>query len=67
VNYDGRRIPVKAADRAARQGPYAYYGASGPIDTIDEYLFDGEFLLVAEDGAKGAGKNKVVNFSYGAA
>jgi type I restriction enzyme, S subunit len=50
-NHDGRRIPVKASDRAQRQGDYPYYGASGVIDHVDDFLFDGDFLLVAEDGA----------------
>lgn len=50
-NFDGQRIPVKADDRTNRRGPYHYYGASGIIDTIDDYLFNGEFLLIAEDGA----------------
>ncbi len=50
-NYDGRRVPVKKSDRERRPGPYPYYGAQGIIDTIDDYLFDGDFLLVAEDGA----------------
>jgi len=50
-NFDGRRIPVKADDRTKRKGTYPYYGASGIIDTIDEYLFDGDYLLIAEDGA----------------
>lgn len=48
-NLDGKRIPVKQADR--KTGPYPYYGASGIIDYVDEYLFDGDYLLVAEDGA----------------
>jgi type I restriction enzyme S subunit len=47
-NLDARRIPVKEADRIP--GPYPYYGASGIIDWVDRYIFDGEFLLVAEDG-----------------
>ena len=47
-NYDSLRIPVKEFDR--RSGKFPYYGASGIIDYIDEYLFDGEYLLVAEDG-----------------
>ncbi len=47
-NYDSLRIPVKRADR--RPGPYPYYGASGIIDYIDEYIFNGEYLLIAEDG-----------------
>lgn len=37
-NLDGRRIPVKEADR--RPGPYPYYGASGVVDHVDKYLAD---------------------------
>ena len=51
VNFDGQRVPIKKEDREGRSGEYPYYGASGVIDDIDDYLFDGEFLLVAEDGA----------------
>jgi type I restriction enzyme S subunit len=51
INHDGRRVPVKASDRSQRRGPYPYYGASGIIDRVDDYLFDGDFLLVSEDGA----------------
>ena len=47
-NFDGRRVPVKQADR--RNGPYPYYGASGIVDHVDGFLFDGEYLLIAEDG-----------------
>src|SRR5690349_16741508 len=50
-NLDGARVPVKATDRQGRQGPYRYYGASGVIDHVDDYLFEGEYLLIAEDGA----------------
>lgn len=45
---DHRRKPVKATDR--KPGPYPYYGASGVVDHVDEYLFDGTYLLVSEDG-----------------
>ena len=48
TNFDGRRKPVKESDR--RPGPYPYYGASGVVDHVDGYLFDGEYLLIAEDG-----------------
>lgn len=48
INFDGRRRPVKGSER--RAGPYPYYGASGVVDYVDDYLFDGEYLLVAEDG-----------------
>jgi type I restriction enzyme, S subunit len=50
-NYDGVRVPVRSKDREGRQGPYPYYGASGVIDHVDDFLFDGEYLLIAEDGA----------------
>jgi len=50
-NHDGRRIPVKDSDRKSRQGRYPYYGASGIIDHVDDFLFDGDYLLFAEDGA----------------
>ena len=49
TNHDGARVPVRRSDRLA--GPFPYYGASGIIDSVDRYLFDGEYLLVAEDGA----------------
>src|SRR5215469_1066897 len=48
INFDSRRIPVRSSDR--RAGPYPYYGASGVVDSVDEYLFDGDYLLIAEDG-----------------
>jgi type I restriction enzyme S subunit len=47
-NHDGRRVPVKGADR--KPGPYPYYGASGVVDFVADYIFDGEYLLIAEDG-----------------
>ncbi|MBI5438973.1 MAG: restriction endonuclease subunit S [Nitrosomonadales bacterium] len=49
-NQDGRRKPVKASDRAERNGEYPYYGASGIIDYVDEFIFDETALLIAEDG-----------------
>ena len=47
-NLDAIRIPVKQGDRCP--GPYPYYGASGMVDHVDGFLFDGEYLLIAEDG-----------------
>jgi type I restriction enzyme, S subunit len=48
VNLDTRRKPVKEADR--KPGPFPYYGASGIVDHVDGYIFEGEHLLIAEDG-----------------
>lgn len=50
TNHDNKRIPIRLQDRAKRRGKYPYYGAFGIIDSIDEFLYDGEYLLVAEDG-----------------
>ena len=47
-NFDAIRIPVKETDR--RAGSYPYYGASGIVDHVGEFLFDGQYLLIAEDG-----------------
>ncbi len=48
---DVQRIPLESADRANRQGKYPYYGASGIIDYVDDYIFDEPLLLLGEDGA----------------
>ena len=47
---DNMRKPVTSTKR--KPGPYPYYGASGVIDYIDEYIFDERLLLIGEDGAK---------------
>jgi type I restriction enzyme S subunit len=57
TNHDGKRIPLKQADRVKRQGPYPYYGASGVIDSIDDYLFDGTYVLLGEDGENVVSRN----------
>jgi type I restriction enzyme, S subunit len=59
-NYDGKRVPVKAGLR--RAGPYPYYGAQGIIDHVDGFLFDGDFVLVAEDGANLSSRNLPIAF-----
>jgi restriction endonuclease S subunit len=48
-NLDSQRKPVTASDRTS--GIYPYFGASGIVDYVDDYIFDGEYLLVSEDGA----------------
>jgi len=51
VNFDSKRVPVSGADRARHQGEYPYHGAAGVMDHVDDYLFDGIYLLVGEDGS----------------
>lgn len=50
VNFDKKRVPLSGAQREKRRGKYRYYGAQGIIDYIDDYIFDGTYLLIAEDG-----------------
>ncbi len=48
-NLDGRRIPITRSKR--KSGKYPYYGASGIVDHVAEYIFDEDLLLISEDGA----------------
>lgn len=48
--FNNIRIPLSANQRAKLQKIYPYYGAQGIVDYVDNFLFDGEYLLVAEDG-----------------
>jgi type I restriction enzyme S subunit len=48
--HDKLRIPLNEKQRQSRKGIYPYCGANGVLDYIDDYLFEGEFVLLAEDG-----------------
>lgn len=50
INHDSERIPLSAKQRENIQKKYPYYGAQGIIDYVDDYLFNGKYLLIAEDG-----------------
>lgn len=50
INFDSKRIPLSSKQRSNKQGVYPYYGAQGIIDYVDDFIFDGKFLLIAEDG-----------------
>lgn len=50
LNYDKKRIPLSAMERTKCQGIFRYFGAQGVIDYVDDYIFDGKYLLIAEDG-----------------
>ncbi|HEY5523029.1 MAG TPA: restriction endonuclease subunit S [Desulfuromonadaceae bacterium] len=47
---DGRRRPVKDSDRAKMRGDFPYYGASGIIDYVNNFIFDEDLILLGEDG-----------------
>lgn len=57
---DGQRKPLEASVRES--GPYPYYGASGIIDYVKDYIFDEELVLLSEDGANIIDRNSPVAF-----
>jgi type I restriction enzyme, S subunit len=48
TNLDSKRVPITKSDR--KSGEFPYYGASGIVDYVADYIFDGDMLLVSEDG-----------------
>lgn len=48
--HNNKRVALSAVERAGFQGEYPYYGAQSIVDHVAGYRFNGEFLLVAEDG-----------------
>ena len=57
---DSERIPVTASER--KTGPYPYYGANGVQDYVDDYIFDDELVLLAEDGGNFGSKDKPIAY-----
>lgn len=57
---DGQRKPLEAGQRVS--GKYPYYGASGIIDYVENYIFDEELILLSEDGANILDRNYRVCF-----
>ena len=51
VNFDSQRVPLSSREREQRRGPYPYYGATGIMDYVDDFIFEGLHVLVAEDGS----------------
>ena len=60
-NLDSRRKPITASERVA--GDYPYYGASGIVDYVADYIFDEDILLVSEDGANLLMRSTPIAFS----
>jgi type I restriction enzyme S subunit len=50
--FDNKRIPLDSEYRSNIKGNFPYCGATGIIDYINDYIFDGEYVLIAEDGGK---------------
>lgn len=60
-NLDSRRVPITSTDRKA--GIYPYYGASGIVDYVEDYIFDEDILLISEDGANLVMRSTPIAFS----
>jgi type I restriction enzyme S subunit len=60
-NLDYKRKPITASQRVS--GEYPYYGASGIVDYVEGYIFDGDYLLISEDGANLVARNSPIAFS----
>lgn len=59
---DGRRKPIKESDRAKIKGKYPYYGASGIIDFVNDFIFDEDIILLGEDGENIVSRNLPLAF-----
>ena len=57
---DSKRIPITAKNRTP--GPYPYYGANGIQDYVDNYIFDDELVLLAEDGGNFGSTEKPIAY-----
>lgn len=63
---DVKREPISSRDRKDRKGSYPYYGAQGIVDYLDDYTYEGDYLLVAEDGENlRSRKNPIANAASG--
>ena len=62
INRDAERIPLSVNEREKLQKIYDYYGASGVIDKVDQYLFSKPLLLIGEDGANLLTRSKPIAF-----
>lgn len=75
ICHDSKRVPLSSNDRGLVKGEIPYYGATGIMDYVNDYIFDGDYVLMAEDGSvmteKGtpilqriSGKNWVNNHAH---
>lgn len=63
---DSKRIPLSSKERLDKKGIYPYYGATGIMDYVNDYIFDGDYLLLAEDGSTSdANGNPIVQYIWG--
>ena len=49
--HDSKRVPLSSNERLSMHGDYPYYGATDVMDRVDNFIFDGDYVLLAEDGS----------------
>ncbi|MCB5819497.1 restriction endonuclease subunit S [[Ruminococcus] lactaris] len=57
---DSQRVPITGSDRTS--GDYPYYGANGIQDYVDDFIFDDELVLLAEDGGNFGSKTRPIAY-----
>lgn len=57
-----KRVPLSSLERSKKKGTYPYYGASGVIDYVNDFLFDGDYVLISEDGENLKSRNTPIAF-----
>jgi type I restriction enzyme S subunit len=60
-NLDRQRVPITKKDR--KEGEIPYYGASGIVDYVQDFLFDEDLLCISEDGANLLARTYPIAFS----
>lgn len=60
-NLDSKRVPITKGDRSS--GSIPYYGASGIVDHVADFIFDEDILLISEDGANLIARSTPIAFS----
>lgn len=61
TNLDSKRVPITKGNR--KSGEFPYYGASGIVDYVADYIFDDDILLISEDGANLLARSTPIAFS----
>lgn len=51
ICHDSKRVPLSDKERKDRKGVIPYYGATGIMDYVNDFIFDGDYILMAEDGS----------------
>lgn len=62
TNSNNLRKPVSVVEREKIQGAFPYYGATGQIDSLNDFTHEGEYILIGEDGANLLSKSKPLSF-----